>query len=73
LNTGLRWVGDIEAPPGIGDYVEADARLAYRASENLEFFVAGRNLLHGAHAESDDNQRAQLTERSLFAGSRVTF
>ena len=73
LNSGLRWIGDIEASPGIGDYVEADARLAYRISENLEFFVAGRNLLHRAHAESDDNQRAQLSERSLFAGSRVTF
>jgi iron complex outermembrane receptor protein len=73
LNTGLRWIGDLEASPGIGDYVEADARLAYRVSETLELFVAGRNLLHRNHAESDDVQRVQLSERSLFVGTRVTF
>jgi len=75
LNAGLRWVGDIEARsgPGIGDHVEADARLAYRLTGNLEVYVAGRNLLHRTHAESDDPQRAQLAERSIFAGTRMRF
>ena len=73
LNVGLRWIGEIDAVPGIGDYVEADGRLALRVSENLELYVAGRNLLHRTHAESDDTQRAQLAQRSLYAGTRVRF
>lgn len=73
LNVGLRWVGDIEAAPGISSYVEADARLAWRLGDHLELYVAGRNLLRGRHAESDDVQRGQLVERSLLAGTRVRF
>jgi iron complex outermembrane receptor protein len=73
LNLGLRWIGEIEATPGIGDYVEADGRLGYRVNDHLELFVAGRNLLHRTHAESDDFQRAQLAQRSLYAGTRVRF
>jgi len=73
LNAGLRWIGEIDANPGVGDYVEADARLAYRLTDNLELYVAGRNLLHRSHAESDDPQRAQLPQRSLYGGARVTF
>ena len=75
LNVGLRWIGDLESlsGPGIGDYVEADARLAFAVSDNLELYVAARNLLHEAHAESDDPQRAQLARRSVFAGTRVRF
>ncbi|WP_206185392.1 TonB-dependent siderophore receptor [Sphingosinicella sp. CPCC 101087] len=73
LDAGLRRVGELEATPGIGGYVEADARLGYRVSEDLELFVAGRNLLHRDHAESDDVQRGQAAERSLLAGTRVTF
>lgn len=72
-NAGLRWIGEIDANPGIGDYVEADARIAYRLTDNLELYVAGRNLLHQTHAESDDVKRAQLSQRSLYAGARVTF
>jgi iron complex outermembrane receptor protein len=75
LNAGLRWIGPLEpfAEPGIGDYVEADARLAYRVTDQVELFVAGRNLLHRTHAESDDVQRAQLAQRSLYAGTRIRF
>ncbi len=73
LNVGLRWIGDLEAAPGLSSYVEADARLAWRISRHLELYLAGRNLLHRNHAESDDEQRGQLAERSLYAGARVTF
>lgn len=75
LDAGLRWVGDLESRsgPGIGDYVEADGRLAYRLGDGLELFLAGRNLLHRNHAESDDVQRAQRPQRSVFAGTRVRF
>jgi iron complex outermembrane receptor protein len=73
LTAGLRWIGAIEAEPGIGDYVEADARIAYDLDETLELFVAGRNLLHASHLESDDVQRGQRPQRVLFAGTRVRF
>ena len=73
LNVGLRWIGDVEAQPGIDSYVEADARLGFRLTDEVELYVAGSNLLHRTHAESDDDQRAQLAERSLLAGARVRF
>ena len=75
LNAGLRWIGDLESPagPGLGDYAEADARLAYRVTEQVELYLAGRNLLHRTHAESDDPQRAQRPQRSVFAGTRLRF
>lgn len=75
FNAGLRWVGDLEAAsgPGLPAYVEADARLGWQVADALELYVAGRNLLHRTHAESDDPQRAQLIRRSLFAGTRVRF
>ena len=75
LNAGLRWVGDIEARsgPGIGSYAEADARLGWRATDQIELYVAGRNLLRRSHLESDDVGAAQPARRSLYAGARVNF
>jgi iron complex outermembrane receptor protein len=73
LNAGLRWVGALSGSPGIDDYAEADARLGFDLNDHVELFVAGRNLLHARHAESDDPQRAQLPQRSLFAGARLRF
>ena len=73
LNVGVRFVDDLSGDPGLDSYVEADGRLGYRLTENLELYVAGRNLLHQTHAESDDPQRARLIERSVFAGTRIRF
>lgn len=73
LNVGLRLIDDLSGSPGLNSYVEGDARLAYRLTNNLELFVAGRNLLHDTHAERDDPERAQLAERSFYAGTRVRF
>jgi iron complex outermembrane receptor protein len=72
LDLGLRAMDDLNET-GIGGYVEADARLSWRANRTLELYVAGQNLLHARHAESIDPGRAQLSERSLFIGSRVRF
>ena len=58
---------------GRGGYVEADARLAWRASEAVELYVAGTNLLHDSHVESVDPGRAQRVERSVYAGTRLRF
>lgn len=72
LDFGVRAVDDLENPE-VASYVEADARLAWRATRNLELFVAGTNLLHRAHEESGEPQRSQLVERSVHAGTRVRF
>ena len=58
---------------GRGGYVEADARLAWRATDAIELFVAGTSLLHDTHVESVDPSRAQRVEHSLFAGTRLRF
>jgi iron complex outermembrane recepter protein len=73
LNAGLRYIGEIDTPPPIGDYVEADASVAYRLNDTIELYVAGRNLLHGTHLESNDPERAQLAQRSIYAGTRLRF
>ncbi len=72
LDVGLRGVDDL-ASSGIGGYVEADARLAWRVSEPIELYVAGNNLLHKSHVESDDTTRAQRIERSVYLGTRLRF
>ncbi len=48
-----------------------DAKLGWNLTERIELYVAGDNLLHARHAESDDSQRTQLIERSVFLGARL--
>lgn len=72
LDLGLRAVDSL-TPSGTQDYVEADARLAWRMTDALEFYVAGSNLLHRAHAETSDPNRGQLAQRSVYGGARVRF
>jgi len=73
LNAGLRYIGEIDSTPAIGAYVEADASLSYRLSDEIELYAAGRNLLHRTHVESNDPDRAQLAQRSIHAGARLRF
>ena len=77
LDTTLRYVGDINSPsPGAGQYVELDARLAWRPHTDLELSVAGQNLLHKHHREFQADfiqTRATQVERSLFASLRLKF
>ncbi|HEU0045806.1 TonB-dependent receptor plug domain-containing protein [Sphingomonas sp.] len=54
-------------------YVEADARLGWRATDLVELFVAGSNLLNEDHLEANDVKRAQRVERTVLAGARLTF
>jgi iron complex outermembrane recepter protein len=68
-----RAVGRIEIDPEIGSYVEAGGELSYRATDSIELFAAGRNLLHRTHQESNDPGVAQLPKRSLYAGARARF
>jgi iron complex outermembrane recepter protein len=73
LSVNGRAVGRIEQDPEIGSYVEAGGRLAYRLDNGVELFVAARNLLHRAHAESNDPDAGQLARRSIYAGARARF
>ena len=70
---GARLIDEIETAPAIERYVEADARLAYRLNDAVELYVAGRNLIHRSHDESNDRNQAQLAQRSVFAGTRLRF
>jgi iron complex outermembrane receptor protein len=72
LDLGLRAIDALENPH-IPAYAEAEARLGWHIRDGLELYVAGTNLLHGTHAESNDVKRAQLSRRSLYAGTRVRF
>jgi iron complex outermembrane receptor protein len=76
LDAGLRRIGaldDSASEPPIPAYAEADANLSYRLSEALELYVAGNNLLHATHLESNDANRVQRAQRSVYAGTRLRF
>jgi len=77
LNFGLRRIGRLAGggggEPPISAYVEADANLSFRLSDTLEFYLAGNNLLHRTHLESNDTQRATLAQRSVYLGTRLRF
>ena len=72
LNLQSRAIGKIDQAPELGSYVELGGRLAYRLTDQLELYLYGSNLLHHRHQESN-NQAAQLPERSILIGTRVTF
>jgi hypothetical protein len=68
-----RWVGAIDTLPRIPSYFEASGRVAWAVSEQIELFIAGRNLLNGTHLESNDLNQGQRPQRSIYAGSRLRF
>ena len=72
LDAGLRALDRLDrfATPA---YVEADARLGWRATDALELYVTGVNLLRQDHAESNDPKRGQRIERSIALGTRLLF
>jgi iron complex outermembrane receptor protein len=73
LSLDARAVGRIEQDPEIDSYVEAGGQLAFQATQQIELFVSGRNLLHKTHAESNDPGAGQLAKRSIIAGARARF
>ncbi|HEY0412153.1 MAG TPA: TonB-dependent receptor [Allosphingosinicella sp.] len=72
FDADVRAVGPLRNPhlPG---YVEADARIGWRVAGPVELYVAGNNLLHRTHQESNDVKRAQRSERSVYFGTRLRF
>ena len=72
LDADVRAIDDLEAPH-VDGYVEAGARLGWLVTDKIELFVAGDNLLHASHLESNDVSRTQRVQRTLYAGTRLRF
>lgn len=64
LDAGLRYVSHI-ANQSVPAYTELDARLAWKATRNLELSVVGQNLLHPRHAEFGAPAARYLIERAV--------
>ena len=57
-------------------YIEADVRLGWRISKDVELSLVGQNLLHARHFESADsglNEQATEAQRSFYASLSVKF
>jgi iron complex outermembrane receptor protein len=67
-----RAVGALREGPGSESYVEAGGQLSYQLRPELQLFVAGRNLLHRTHSETNDPS-GQLASRSIYGGLRSRF
>jgi iron complex outermembrane receptor protein len=72
LDVRLRAV-DERPQPFVPGYVEADARLGWRATEAVELYLAGFNLLDAAHPEDIDRTLQREIRRSVQAGARLRF
>jgi len=73
LTLDVRGVDELDLPPEVPGYVEAGGQLAYSWRNNVELFVAGRNLLHRSHRENGDPAASQLARRSVYLGTRLRF
>ena len=70
LDVRLRAVDDLAAVDG---YVEADVRLGWRLTDQLELSVTGRNLIEDRHVETGDPLRGRAFGRSVFGALQVSF
>jgi iron complex outermembrane receptor protein len=70
LDLGVRAVAPLHNPR-IPSYREAEARIAYRATKEIELFVTGQNLLHSRHLESNDADQGQAVPRMVYVGARL--
>ncbi len=69
LDADLRYVGALPNPK-LPEYVEMNARLAWRVTDRLELALAGFNLLHGQHQEYPGSD---LIRRSFMLQTQVRF
>ena len=70
LDVRLRAVDDLATVDG---YVEADARLGWRLTDQLELSLTGRNLLEDRRVETGDPVRGRAFGRSVFGALQVRF
>lgn len=69
LEADLRYVGALPDPK-VPEYVELNARLAWRVSDTLSLALSGYNLLHGQHLEYPG---ADLIRRGAYLETRLRF
>jgi iron complex outermembrane recepter protein len=72
LDLRARAVDDLPNP-AVPAYIEADANIAYRLTDQVEVSLSGRNLLDNAHPETGEPAARGEAARSIFAGLRWTF
>ncbi|HEX6859587.1 MAG TPA: TonB-dependent receptor [Caulobacteraceae bacterium] len=72
LDLRLRAVDELDRT-GLDGYVEADARVGWRISEDVELAVTGQNLIDDLRQETVDPQRQRYFGRSVYANLRWTF
>ena len=65
-------VGSAAGYVGADAYAEADARLGWRLTENVELSLAGLNLLQESHREAGET-RANEARRRFVAGLRLVW
>jgi iron complex outermembrane receptor protein len=63
----------VDALAVVDSYVEADARLGWRLTDQLELSLTGRNLIEDRHAETGDPVRGRAFGRSVFGALQVRF
>ena len=71
FDTTLRYVDSLSAL-GVPDYLELDARLAWRPAPGMELAITGRNLLHDRHQEFGE-ESLTINPTSVPRTALVTF
>jgi iron complex outermembrane receptor protein len=56
--------------PLLPAYTDADARLGWQVTPDVELYLAGSNILHDRRDESGDADRGQLVRRMISLGAR---
>jgi len=69
FDADFRYVGALPDPK-VPEYVELNARLAWKASDTLSLALTGYNLLHGQHQEYPG---ADLIRRGVYLETRLRF
>jgi iron complex outermembrane receptor protein len=72
FDTALRWIDDLP-DPAVPDYIELDARLAWRATPELELAIVATNLLHGSHPETSAQGAPDRIRRGVFVDAILGF
>ena len=70
LDVHLRAVDELMA---VDSYVEADVRLGWRLTDQLQLSLTGRNLIEDRHVETGDPVRGRAFGRSVFGALEVSF
>jgi iron complex outermembrane receptor protein len=72
LDVGLRFYGG-QPNPEVPGYLEADARLGWNVSRDLEVSLTGFNMLNDHHPESGAYATRSEIRRGMMAGVRWKF